>query len=626
MNTASRVRPRWARFASFVLLALTACCALAQAPARYQGVDRIVVFGDVHGAYERLVSVLQSTGVVNAELQWSGGRTHLVSLGDLVDRGARSREVMELLMGLQPQAEAAGGRVIVLVGNHDAMNVSGELRYVSNEEYAAFAGDETAQQRDAAYQRWAAARGLAVDESTRAKFNAEFPPGFFAHRAAFAPDGRYGRWILSRPMAVVINDTAFVHGGLPDGLPAPEELNPRLSRELEAFSRARNQLADAGILEYKSGFSAMMDAAEASRDSAPSDLVPVIDTLLENGKSLVFSADGPLWYRGTARCHPYTEVFHAQPVLERFGARRVALGHTPTVDGRIHERMDGRVYLVDTGMLEPVYEGEASALVIENGTVDAVYATAEDEPIGPLPRQVGDRPRGLDDDWVERALAQGRIVSKEDVGEGVTKPVRVTVEHDGVQVQAIFKTESTEVLSGRSRRAERSVANSDRWQYEVAAYRLDRLLDLNLVPVTVERTIDGRTGSLQFWVGDIVSELKRQEEDIPAKGWCSLSEQWWLMYVFDALIHNSDRTLQNVVYDADSWMLYLIDHSRSFRLEGTFPPDLAGAEPKIAPALQARLAALDDETLHRELSEWLTRDQIRAVLKRRDRILEVWVR
>lgn len=626
MQQVSRLVPRWLRGASFLLLALVACAAWSQAPARYQGVERMVVFGDVHGAYERLVELLQATGVVNANLEWTGGRTHVVSLGDLVDRGARSRDVMELLMGLQARAEAAGGRVIVLVGNHDAMNVSGELRYVSNEEYAAFAADETPRQRDAGYRGWLAAEGLADSEGARAKFDEEFPPGFFAHRAAFSPDGRYGRWILSRPVAVVINDTAFVHGGLPRDLPPPEELNPRLSRELEAFSRARNRLAEAGIMEYKSSFSDMMDTAEAALDTAPDELVPVIETLLENGKSLVFSADGPLWYRGTARCHPYTEVFRTQPVLDAFGARRVALGHTPTVDGRIHERMEGRVYLVDTGMLEPVYEGEASALVITDGRVDAVYATADYQPIGPLPRQVGDRPKGLDDDWVERALAEGRIVSSEDVGEGVTKPVRMTLEYDGVQVGAIFKTESTEILSGRSRRAERSIANSDRWQYEVAAYRLDRLLDLNLVPVTVERTIDGRTGSLQFWVGDIVSELDRQEEDIPARGWCSLSEQWWLMYVFDALIHNSDRTLQNVVYDADSWMLYLIDHSRSFRLEGTFPPDLAGAEPKIAPALQSRLAALDDETLYKELNAWLTRDQIRAVLKRRDRILEVWAR
>jgi hypothetical protein len=608
------------------LLAVVPAARGADGP-RYEGVERIVAVGDIHGAYDELLSVLQVAGIADTEGRWSAGRAHFVSVGDVVDRGARSREVMDFLMQLEAQAREAGGRVHVLIGNHDAMNVSGELRYVSDGEFAAFAGEETARQRQAGFESWVKAQGRSPDDAARAEFDAQFPPGYFGHRAAFAPDGRYGSWVLSRPIAVVVNDTAFVHGGLTEYLDAPAELNARLPRELDVFARTRQQLIDAGILDRAPRFSAMRSQAKAALETADAATKPVIETFLEAGKSLVFDVDGPLWYRGTSLCHPYIEVLRTQAVLDKFGARRVALGHTTTPDRRIHERMNGRVLMIDTGMLTPVYEGRPAALVIEAGKAEALYADGTTLPIEPLPRQVGDRPEGFEgitDDQIETALREGTIVAKEAVGTGVTQPNKLTIEHEGLRVSALFKTESTDIESGSRRQMRRAIENSDRWQYEVAAYRLDRLLGLNLVPVTVERTVDGRTGSLQFWVGEIVSELKRQKEEIPAKGWCPLPEQWQLMYVFDGLVYNTDRTLQNIVYDADSWMLYLIDHSRGFRLETGLPPDLAKAEARISADFAAALKALDDESLHRELGAWLTRDQIRAILKRRDTLLSRW--
>ena len=590
---------------------------------RFEGVERVVAVGDVHGAYDELVAILGAAGLVDGQRRWTGGGAHLVSLGDLVDRGARSRDVMDLLMDLEAQARAAGGRVHVLVGNHDAMNVSGELQYVSPGEFAAFAAEETAAQRQAAYEQWLAAHGGTDDEASRAGFDAAFPAGFFAHRAAFSPDGRYGAWVLSRPIVVVVNDTAFVHGGLTELLGSPAELNAELPAELAAFARAREPLLAAGVLERRTGFSAMRSAAKAALPDAGPELAPTVEAFLEAGTSLVFSPDGPLWYRGTAWCHPYTEVLRTGPVLERFGAKRVALGHTPTPDSRIHERMDGRVFLVDTGMLTEVYDGRPSALVIEAGQARALYADGTLADIVPLPRSVGDRPEGVTDDDIETALREGTVVAQEAVGTGVTLPNKLTIEHGGHRFEAIFKTESTDIPSG-GRQARRAIENSDRWQYEVAAYRLDRLLGLDLVPVTVERTVDGRTGSLQFWVGDTISELQRQKEEIPAKGWCPLPEQWSLMYVFDGLVYNTDRTLQNIVYDAESWMLYLIDHSRAFRLDGDLPPDLDKAAARISPDFARRLRALDNDTLYRELSRWLTREQIRAVLQRRDEVLRRW--
>ena len=82
-------------------------------------------------------------GVIDADFNWSGGKTHLVSLGDLLDRGPESRKVVELLMKLDGQAEKAGGAVHLALGNHEVMVMTGDLRYVSAAEFAAFAGDET---------------------------------------------------------------------------------------------------------------------------------------------------------------------------------------------------------------------------------------------------------------------------------------------------------------------------------------------------------------------------------------------------------------------------------------------------------------------------------------------------
>ncbi|HLE69128.1 MAG TPA: metallophosphoesterase, partial [Vicinamibacteria bacterium] len=91
------------------------------------GVARIVAIGDVHGAFDNMVAVLKNAGILDEKLKWKGGKAHLVQNGDVVDRGPHSRKAMDLLMELEEQAEKAGGRVHVLIGNHEAMNLVGIL-------------------------------------------------------------------------------------------------------------------------------------------------------------------------------------------------------------------------------------------------------------------------------------------------------------------------------------------------------------------------------------------------------------------------------------------------------------------------------------------------------------------
>ncbi len=196
------------------LIAVIACSGPREARAQsaqvqWSGIERVVAFADVHGAYTELLTLLRETGILDAQDRWAAGHTHIVSLGDLLDRGADSRKVMDLLMRLQDEAQAAGGQLHVLLGNHEAMNLLGDLRYVDAGEYAAYGDMEPAAERAQMRQRWEAAQGAGSGTA----FDQKFPPGYFGHRAALSPNGKYGQWLLTLPVAIVLNDSLFMHAG-----------------------------------------------------------------------------------------------------------------------------------------------------------------------------------------------------------------------------------------------------------------------------------------------------------------------------------------------------------------------------------------------------------------------------
>ena len=108
--------------ASFLLLVAPQLLQAQEIPYEFESPELIVAIGDVHGDYDGLVDNLMATGLVDKDLRWTGGSAHLVQTGDVVDRGPESRKAMDLLMELGRQAEAAGGRVHALLGNHDAFS------------------------------------------------------------------------------------------------------------------------------------------------------------------------------------------------------------------------------------------------------------------------------------------------------------------------------------------------------------------------------------------------------------------------------------------------------------------------------------------------------------------------
>ncbi len=109
----------------------------------------VIAVGDLHGDYDAYISILRAAGLVSARGKWSGGKAILVQLGDVPDRGSDTRKIIEHLMKLEKEAKKKGGRVVPLIGNHEAMNVIGDLRYVTPEEYAAFATAKSKKLRDA---------------------------------------------------------------------------------------------------------------------------------------------------------------------------------------------------------------------------------------------------------------------------------------------------------------------------------------------------------------------------------------------------------------------------------------------------------------------------------------------
>jgi hypothetical protein len=312
------------------LLALSA--PLAAGESAWRGVERIVAVGDIHGDYDTYVTLLQSARIINKKLNWDAGRTHLVQLGDVPDRGSAPRKIMDLLMKLERQAEKAKGKVHVLIGNHDAMNVYGDLRYVTPQEFAEFSTGQSADVRQSFIQQEieeqkkraeAAGGSFQVDDAWRSKWESEHPLGWFEHRFAYGPKGKYGQWIRSHNAVIQIDDTLFVHAGIGPkyvGMSA-EEINTKIRQELEGASP------------------------------------------LEGG--VAADNDGPLWYRGFAQDDEQELSGHVSAVLNHFGVKRIVIGHTPTLTTVI-PRFSGAVILADVG-LSKSYGGPPACLTIERG-------------------------------------------------------------------------------------------------------------------------------------------------------------------------------------------------------------------------------------------------------------------
>lgn len=363
-----------------------------QAKAEWTDVAKIVAIGDIHGAYDEFVAILQELKLIDQQLNWIGGKTHLVQNGDAIDRGTQDRKVLDLLMQLEKQAEKAGGRVHPLLGNHEVMNMIGDLRYVTRESFATFATEKSEELREKAYAKYVKYREARAkrnippqefkpDQKFKDEWMSKHPPGFFEHRKAFSDSGVYGRWLMNRNAVIKLNDTVFLHGGINEALSQTSirEINERLRKELRNYFAARSVLIANGILDDSLDYDEALQQVSVEATYQIKKGMSLEPAVLENinqfislGKWMLVDPAGPLWYRGLAQ-EP-EETF--KPIMDRIktnlDAAHLVIGHTPSVTG-ITGRFEEGVFLIDTGMLRRYYKGMCSALVIENGKFTSVY-------------------------------------------------------------------------------------------------------------------------------------------------------------------------------------------------------------------------------------------------------------
>ena len=324
---------RWAR--SMFLIVAWASASSAPAAPSSPAPQRIVAIGDLHGDHRAWRDIAAAAGLVDRAGRWTGGRTIVVQAGDIADRGPDSLKIIRELRRLQSEARRTGGKVIALVGNHEAMNMTGDLRYVHPGEYAAFRGPRSQAVRDAYYAKHRrsieeAARLRApesTDEQIRAAWEQATPLGMIEHRRAWHPAGEVGAWVVRNPAAVKLGDLLFVHGGISGAYAgfSLEEINRRVAEALSAQD--------------------------------------------ESDSAIINDARGPLWYRGLVARDESTPGGAAPSideelteVLRKHGARAIIVGHTPALKG-IAISHGGRLVQIDTGISRH-YGGAVSYLEI----------------------------------------------------------------------------------------------------------------------------------------------------------------------------------------------------------------------------------------------------------------------
>ena len=204
------------------------------------------------------------------------------------------------------------------------------------------------------------------------------------------------------------------------------------------------------------------------------------------------------------------------------------------------------------------------------------------------------------EDQIEQQLTDGKILKMEDVPIGVTKPQRATIE--GTPLRFAWKP----IRPGYSK------GFMESYKAEVAAYKLDRMLDMHMVPPIVERNIQGKNGAAVYWIENVRGWSVEKPPQGPEPNW---SIQLTKMKMFDQLIANIDRNQGNLIYDAD-WHLILIDHSRAFITK----KDLKGIAPlgRVDRKLWEKMQALTIEDLNAGLDPWVGEKEKMALLTRRD--------
>lgn len=355
--------------------------------------QEIVVIGEVQGAANTVAAFLQHLDLIDSENRWSGGNTILIQTGDLIDDGEHVRAALDLFMRLQEEAAAAGGQVIVLMGNHEALNILGELRGVNPLAYQSFSGPDSESRQRQVWEEWStwrAERAEAIgeafetDSEAEQKWFAAHPLGWVEYVESMGPDGIYGAWLRSLPVAVEINDVLFVHGGVHQEIEdrKVESINRRAAEEIERFDEHKAFMIAEGLCLPTSSAGEMVDVINQEAlflnnldDSERTSSNPRVARLLQiydlsQWKSWsVLDGKGPLCFRGAARWPEDERGPEIAAILEEFEVERMVTGQSDGRNRLIQARFDDRVLLTSIDMTDDPDGGggDPAALKIMDG-------------------------------------------------------------------------------------------------------------------------------------------------------------------------------------------------------------------------------------------------------------------
>ncbi len=320
-------------------------------------VERIVAVGDLHGDYDHFVKILKINkiiDVIDGKLHWIAGKTHLVQIGDVLDRGDKAKDIFDLIKDLEKEAEKAGGMVHMLIGNHEEMNIGDRAfdrpGYISVKQLRSFLPDKFKERRENRIRR-----SSGRNPSSETDSNSPLEPDIVDYwekqlskavnrdkhpvRREYVKNFNetYGKWILEHNAVIKINDIVFVHGGISERFSTwpLKKINDVLRKELDIWRIAVLRM------QYPSFY-----------------------------PQIAYQQNGPLWYRGFARPKEEEEVFKptVERILKNLKATSMVVAHTPQRI-KIPKKMrkyDGLIWIIDTTISRAYPRGILSALIIED--------------------------------------------------------------------------------------------------------------------------------------------------------------------------------------------------------------------------------------------------------------------
>jgi len=319
-------------------------------------VKRVVAVGDLHGDYDHFIEILKDPkiGIVDDDLHWIAGKTHLVQIGDVMDRYDYAKKIFDLIMRLEKEAEAAGGKVHMLIGNHEEMNIGDfafdRRGYVTVGQLLSFLPPEYIKKEERKIRK-----KLGITASNETDSSSPLDPNIEAfwqekinksrditHLTKFhvrwhyliAFNENYALWILEHNTVIKINDIVFVHGGISETYSTwpLEKMNNQLRQELEMFRAAR---------------------LRGEYPNRPFEIV--------------YNENGPLWFRDYSYRGPEFEPT-LDRILSNLNAKSIITAHTPQriKSGIEMSRYHGKVWIIDTNISRAYPSGNLSALIIEN--------------------------------------------------------------------------------------------------------------------------------------------------------------------------------------------------------------------------------------------------------------------